>query len=840
MKPHYILFLLFYAFASHPLHAQRQGNIWYFGEGKGLDFNSGNPVPINGGQVRGYPILMGDNTRAEGSSAISDSNGDLLFYSNGQTIWNRENQAMPNGQGLSGFYSSTHAALIVPAPLSDTLFYVFTTSGLERNLQGGLRYSVVNMCLDEGRGDVIDGQKDIRLLPFVSEKLAAIQHPNGRDYWLIAHEYDTDAFYAYLIVSGRINPPVITNIGSVHEGNGVFPAIGQMKASSDGRRIALVVGNRSPALREVFDFDPLTGELSNFISLSTETLSYGIEFSPDNSKVYASSLRGIFQYDLNAGGGTQAAIEASKTLVSPANTVNCSGRGMQLGPDGIIYINGCLDNISAIRQPNILGINCDYTRNAVNERTDYTFPSFVAGYRYTNDLSNCLAREDDPITCTDGMDNDGDGFIDCDDMDCIYQTEESNIICEGEEYFGYTTTGQYIDTLTAQTGCDSIRILDLTVLGEIITNDSILICEGDDYEDYTMSGTYRDVFPSQAGCDSIRILELTVIESPITTTVQSICEGESFEGYEETGVYSDTYIAESGCDSIRILTLNVVPPIRFDELITICDGSYQGYSSTGVYRDTFSLQNGCDSIRTLDLMVVDEILFSESVQICAGEAYEGYRVEGIYRDTFELDNGCDSIRILELSVIDEVTNTIIAEVCRGENFEGYQETGVYLDTFPSAQGCDSIRVLSLSEIASREYLIIDTICQGELYEQYDRSGLYVDTFAMANTCDSIRILELAVNTLYIPNAFSPNFDGYNDRFQIFSPNPFLNIRSFYIFDRWGNQLFARQNFSINDQGQFWDGTTNGEVLDVGVYTYWIEVACQGKLLPFKGTVTLLK
>lgn len=380
-------------FLTNLSFGQKQGNIWYFGEGAGLDFNSGAPVPIIGGNIFPNPQALGEATIAEGSSSICDSTGALLFYSNGENIWNNNHQLMPNGDSLMGMYSSTHSSFIIPLPLSDSIFYVFTTDGLERNLEDGLRYSIVNMCLDNGLGDVVLGQKNILLLDTVSEKLAAINHQNGKDVWLIAHKFNSDAFYAYLISENGIIDTVITNIGSVHTGNGFFSAIGQMKASPNGNKIALVFSNISPAVAELFDFDKATGILSNHINLTTNNNEYGVEFSPDNSKLYITNIAGLHQFDLLAGGGTETAINASKTTISSAG---CVPSGMQLGPDGKIYVSRCATYVSVINNPNALGASSNFVSNAISFGTTVarvSFPSFIQGYEYHNEVYNCEVTE---------------------------------------------------------------------------------------------------------------------------------------------------------------------------------------------------------------------------------------------------------------------------------------------------------------------------------------------------------------------------------------------------------------------------------------------------------------
>ena len=385
--------LLFILITGHTL-AQKQGNIWYFGDSAGLDFNSGTPVAITDGQIN-----FGTFTHNEGATVISDTTGAFLFYSNGEKVWNRNHQIMPNGDSLMGHGSSTQAALIVPQPTSTTLFYLFTTDAFYlNNLKNGLRYSIVDMCLDNESGDITIDSKNILLLDTVAEKLTATKHSNGTDYWIVTHKYWSDAFYAFLLTANGIEDTVISNIGSVHMDNdsaSTTAAIGQMKISPDGSKLALCFSNTNPSFSELFDFDNLTGVVSNLISLPTDTVGginlYGVEFSPDNSKVYFSAGDyGLYQYDLTAGGGNADSIKNSRTLISdPIDYIF----GMQLGPDGKIYIaNAGQPYLAAINNPNASGSSCNFVVNAVTlngKLCSYSVTGFVTNFDYPNNNVNC-------------------------------------------------------------------------------------------------------------------------------------------------------------------------------------------------------------------------------------------------------------------------------------------------------------------------------------------------------------------------------------------------------------------------------------------------------------------
>lgn len=376
------------------LFAQNQGNIWYFGDHAGLDFNSGSPVAINGGQT----YLVSNHN--EGTASLCDSTGSLLFYTNGQKVWDRNHLIMPYGTGLMGNLSSTQAALILPQPGSSRFYYIFTTDAFfNANLDKGLRYSVVDMCLNNGNGDIMYGQKNIKIVDTVAEKLTAVRHANGTDYWVITHKYFSDAFYALHLSANGIVDTVISHIGSVHptgtpQSN--VAAIGQLKASPDGHKLAIGNGNSNHCIAEYFDFDPLTGIVSNGVDVQWDTLNnvYGISFSPDNSKLYFAGTYpgGIWQFDLTAGAGDPDSVRASRTLLTN------SGSGfiaLQLGPDGKIYATEVpMPNsyIAVINNPNVGGLACNFMDSAISlngHDASMGLPNFLDSYHYHTTTPEC-------------------------------------------------------------------------------------------------------------------------------------------------------------------------------------------------------------------------------------------------------------------------------------------------------------------------------------------------------------------------------------------------------------------------------------------------------------------
>lgn len=384
-----ILFLLY----SFNIFCQKQGNIWYFGANAGVDFNTGSPIALLDG------LSLDNNGYSEGTSVISDSSGSLLFYTNGQKLWNKNHQVMPNGSNLFGNFSSTQSSIIVPKPNSSQFFYVFTVDDIwENQLQYGFRYSIVDICLDNGLGDISEMQKNILLLDTVAEKVAATKHSNGTDYWIITHKLYSDAFYTYLLTNNGIADTIVSHIGSVH-----INAQGQMKVSPNGNKIALAASQAwaFPSCFELFDFDNSTGIVSNHISLTSPgVIVYGVEFSPNNLNLYASVgsssplKSGIIEYDLSSG--DSVVINNSVTVVHLTTSV-LALRGLQLGPDDKIYRveDWSGKYLQVINSPDSFGLSCNFQDSAIylgGKHGDIGLPTFISNYSYSNTIFNCTSN----------------------------------------------------------------------------------------------------------------------------------------------------------------------------------------------------------------------------------------------------------------------------------------------------------------------------------------------------------------------------------------------------------------------------------------------------------------
>ncbi len=393
-----ILSITFLCILSFFLQAQKEANIWYFGNaGAGIDFNCLPPTPISGHQMNAW----------EGVCTVSDPNtGKLLFYTNGDKIYNAQNQVIQGGDYITPFsqnfepFNSVSQCLAIPRPGFPQQYYIINTDMQGGKFivgdlsQNGMWAVHLDMAQNNGSGAVID-RFQIHNPLFTTEKILGIPHANGQDIYVIGHEFGNNTFFVAKVTDNAFPATFSTyDIGEPHEVDLTDPfnnnnnAVGELKASTDGSKIASVVSGFGSV--EVFDFDNGSGEITNHQLIDKgEFGMYGLSFSPDNTKLYASSWNGnLYQFDLEAG--TTDDIIQSKTLIY-AYTGGAFA-SLKIGPDNKIYVsrfvgepstsNGGDEYLGVINNPNALGIDCDYVHDGL----------FLNGLRCNWGLNNAIER----------------------------------------------------------------------------------------------------------------------------------------------------------------------------------------------------------------------------------------------------------------------------------------------------------------------------------------------------------------------------------------------------------------------------------------------------------------
>ena len=346
---------------------------WYFGEKAGLQFTA-----------TGVTVLTNSAlSTAEGSAAISDNNGNLLFYTDGITVYNRNHQVMPNGTGLTGHSSSANSAIIIPFPGRPGKYLVFTADAAESQFYRGYRYSEVDMTLNNGFGDVTS--KNMLIYASGTERMTIVKHANGKDYWLVTKERTSNSFRTFKIDCAGVSPGAVLSNTGVSLTATPYPSyegIGNLKSSPDGKMIGMTVWDGLHKGAYLYQFNNSTGLLSNAISLSpqdTINTAYGVEFSLNNQFVYISYgfNNYIRQYNISSWNAT--------TINNSAYTIQMiKPYGLQRAPDGRIYIaKNNSTSISAILLPNNAGAASNFQDDYIALQPGLSYaglPSFPNEY----------------------------------------------------------------------------------------------------------------------------------------------------------------------------------------------------------------------------------------------------------------------------------------------------------------------------------------------------------------------------------------------------------------------------------------------------------------------------
>lgn len=324
--------------------------------------------------------------------SMADVSGNLIFYTNGIDIENADWQPMANGSGIHspvlGGLTISQGALALPYPGRPNQYALLhvrrayipppiaTVGVLE------LKYSLIDMAQNGGLGAVIEKNNTLLADTLQFGKLTAVQHANGRDWWLLVAEAWSNRFYRILFDPGGFHVQTSQSIGDV-----LLPGVGQAVFSPDGSKYVVYDTYQAgfPDAVDVYDFDRCSGRLSNHRRFSTTTnlLAGGVSISPNSRFLYVHTTLQVSQFDLQATDIAASRIDVANYdgFESPFPTHFFAGR---LAPDGKIYLctsNGT-DVLHVIHRPDEAGTDCAVEQHGIRIPT-YNASSMnnLAGYR---------------------------------------------------------------------------------------------------------------------------------------------------------------------------------------------------------------------------------------------------------------------------------------------------------------------------------------------------------------------------------------------------------------------------------------------------------------------------
>lgn len=299
-----------------------------------------------------------------------------------------------------------------------------------------------------------------------------------------------------------------------------------------------------------------------------------------------------------------------------------------------------------------------------------------------------------------------------------------------------------------------------------------------------------------------------------------LCEGLSFEvgpsSYNQAGIYTDSLISSLGCDSIVTLDLTIVPDKGIDPIIRFSDPICAGGTEGTV--EIFNIQN-VNPPYNIEMGERRATNFVKFVELTAG----------IYNIFIEDAVGCTFEQVVELidpaPFVIDLGNDILIDL--GEPVTINPSTNFPITQFqwsPNREDCaDNCLIPTFLPTVSSNYTLMATSELGCL------------------ATDSIFIEVNPARKVFIPNAFSPNADGVNDFFSIYTDIPNVQeILQISIYNRWGNLLFERHNLAVNQGDNLWDGRYQGQIVERGAYLYYANISyLDGVTEIISGTVTVL-
>ena len=329
----------------------------------------------------------------ETNASISNNNGNLLFYTNGQYVEDRSFTLLLNGNNINekdiDGDNSSQSALFLPYPENpDKTFMLngeITILPVLLWEMTALKYSIIDHDLNNSKGGITLKNNYLVKDTLNYGKVTATKHANGRDWWVIFSERNKNSFYRYLFTPQGVLQLPMQQLPGINGKSGV----GQACFSPDGTKYAIynnVNANEGPYF-DLYDFDRCTGLLSNHKHLETnyETFGGGVAFSPNSKFVYFSLSKSIYQVDLSE----QNPLEGMKIVATYDGFVDLTPTtflSAQLAFDGKIYITttGANPSMHVIEYPDRKGLNCKVNQHSLklytyNLNSVPNFPNYRLG-----------------------------------------------------------------------------------------------------------------------------------------------------------------------------------------------------------------------------------------------------------------------------------------------------------------------------------------------------------------------------------------------------------------------------------------------------------------------------
>ncbi|MDX1684821.1 MAG: hypothetical protein R3275_06245 [Saprospiraceae bacterium] len=331
------------------------------------------------------------------SCMMSDSSGNVLFYTNGLHIYNMNHEIMDGGDTINpGYwwmhcdttwnaYFSRYQAQAIPYPGKPDNYIMFHPAMIKNTLNlGPLYYTVIDMSHGLNAGSV--HSKNNILLRDGMEYFGLVKHANGRDYWLIVPVKATNHFKKYLIDRRGIKNKGIDSTGPIFDNLSSITGVNRVSPNGE----YLVVSHPINGIR-IYEFDRCSGAITFLDAIQytnwSRQVNYdlGISISPDSKILYSHDGFVLHQYDLTA-----QSIEDTRLTIARFDRYQDNYFTIfswcKLAVDGKIYMASGSNNavLHVIERPNLRGLACNFRQHSIslpeqNFNTIPVFPNYRLG-----------------------------------------------------------------------------------------------------------------------------------------------------------------------------------------------------------------------------------------------------------------------------------------------------------------------------------------------------------------------------------------------------------------------------------------------------------------------------
>ncbi len=209
---------------------------------------------------------------------------------------------------------------------------------------------------------------------------------------------------------------------------------------------------------------------------------------------------------------------------------------------------------------------------------------------------------------------------------------------------------------------------------------------------------------------------------------------------------------------------------------------------------------------------------------------------GVYEVSVIDASGCEASLTIDITQPQELNVELIAVIEGGGNI-------IRLGDTTELQALVTLPADSLDNVTwfPKELVSCDT-CLNTFVSPTDQTLFSITV--ESNGCvasDDLTLFVKKDRPVYVPNAFSPNGDSQNDVFMIYAGKQVAKVKSFLVFDRWGETVFQYYNFPPNDPAYGWNGKHRDEFLNTAVFIWFAEIEfVDGKVELYEGDVTLFR